>query len=296
MAVKLSKLRNLRHSDLFVVFNWKDDRGKGRCCMLASAILSALVTDLTSGTLYTAFLTVNNFSIVDAGVLTFLPLIASCFSIFSPMILERFKKRRWILAGGRLAYYVINILGLTLLPYLVQEQSAKLVCFGIVVFTASLVNNLFTSGYSVWHLNFIPDSVRARYLSYQQMITALISGVALIGSGLLADSLRGSPNEAAVLTVLRAVGFCLAAADVTFLALPKEYEYPHRESRIRLLNVFRLPFGNRKFLMTMGLIAFWTFLANLPASSWTYYLLNTAHTGVTMINVVSFVYGFSCCF
>ena len=127
MAVKLSKLRNLRHSDLFVVFNWKDDRGKGRCCMLASAILSALVTDLTSGTLYTAFLTVNNFSIVDAGVLTFLPLIASCFSIFSPMILERFKKRRWILAGGRLAYYVINILGLTLLPYLVQEQSAKLV-------------------------------------------------------------------------------------------------------------------------------------------------------------------------
>ena len=89
MAVKLSKLRNLRHSDLFVVFNWKDDRGKGRCCMLASAILSALVTDLTSGTLYTAFLTVNNFSIVDAGVLTFLPLIASCFSIFSPMILER---------------------------------------------------------------------------------------------------------------------------------------------------------------------------------------------------------------
>ena len=292
MVMKLPRLRNLRHSDLFVVFNWKDDRGKGRCCMLASAILSTLVTDLTAGTLYTAFLTVNNFSIVDAGVLTFLPLIASCFSIFSPMILERFKKRRWILAGGRLAYYVINILGLTLLPYLVQEQSEKMFCIGAVVFTASLVNNLFTSGYSVWHLNFIPDSVRARYLSYQQMITALLSGAALIGSGLLADALRGSPNEAAVLTVLRVVGFCLAAADVTFLALPREYEYPHRESRIRLLNVFRLPFGNRKFVLTMGLIAFWTFLSNLPASSWTYYLLNTAHTGVTMINTLSFVYGF----
>ena len=292
MAIKLPKLRNLRHSDLFTVFNWGDDRGKGRCCMLASAILSTLVTDLTAGTLYTAFLTVNNFSIVDAGVLTFLPLIASCFSIFSPMILERFKKRRWILTGGRLAYYVINILGLTLLPYVVQDQSAKLVCFGAVVFIASLVNNLFTSGYSVWHLNFIPNSVRARYLSYQQMITALISGVALIGSGLLADSLRGSPNEAAVLTALRLAGFCLAAVDVTFLALPREYEYPHRENRIRLLNVFRLPFGNRKFLLTMGLIAFWMFLANLPASSWTYYLLNTAHTGVTMINALSFVYGF----
>ncbi len=292
MAMKLPKLRNLRYLDLFTVFNWHDEKAKGRCCMLASAVLSTLVSDLTAGTLYTAFLTVNIFSIVDAGVITFLPLIASCFSIFSPMILERFQKRRWVLAGGRLAYYIINILGLTFLPYVIKDQGAKLFCFGAVVFIASLVNNLFTSGYSVWHLNFIPNSVRARYLSYQQMITALLSGVALIGSGLLADSLRGSPNEATVLTILRLAGFCLAAADVTFLALPREYAYPHRESRIRLLNVFRLPFRNRKFVLTMGLIAFWTFLANLPASSWTYYLLNTAHTGVTMINVLSFIYGF----
>ena len=149
MGIKLAKLKNLKYSDLFTVFNWHDDRGKGRCCMLASAILATLVTDLTAGTLYTAFLTVNNFSIVDAGVITFLPLIASCFSIFSPAILERFKKRRWVLAGGRLAYYVINILGLTALPYLVKDQGAKLFCFGAVVFLASLVNNLFTSGYFV---------------------------------------------------------------------------------------------------------------------------------------------------
>ena len=207
--------------------------------MLASAILSTLVNDLTAGTLYTAFLTVNNFSIVDAGVLTFLPLIAACFSVFSPIVLERFKRRRWILAGGRAAYYAINILGLTILPYAVKDQSAKLVCFGAVIFLASLVNNLFASGYSVWHLNFIPESVRARYLSYQQMITALLSGVALIGSGLLADALRGTPNEATVLTVLRLAGFLLAAADVTFLALPKEFTYPQRESRIRLLHALR---------------------------------------------------------
>lgn len=290
MAV-LRKLRDLRYADLFTVFRWKDEQGKGRCCMLASAVLSTLVTDLTAGTLYTAFLTVNNFSIVDAGVLTFLPLIASCFSLLSPIILERFRKRRRILALGRLAYYIINILGLTLLPYLVHDQNTKLICFGAVVFTAGVVNNLFASGYSVWHLNFIPNSVRARYLSYQQIITALISGAALIGSGFLADSLRGTPQEGTVLTLLRLVGFALAAADVIFLALPREYEYPQHESRIRLTNIFRLPFCNRKFMLTMAVIAFWTFAANLPASSWTYYLLNTANTGVSLLNIVAFAYG-----
>lgn len=292
MRIRFPRLGRLRDSDFCMVFNWKDERAKGRCCMLASAVLSTLVTDLTAGTLYTAFLTVNDFSIVDAGVIMFLPLIATCFSIFSPMILERFHRRRWVLAGGRLAYYVINILGLTLLPYIVRDQQTKLFCFGAIVFVASLVNSLFTSGYSVWHLNFIPNQVRARYLSYQQLITALLSGVALIGSGVAADALRGSPNEALVLTILRLAGFGLAATDVFMLVLPREYDYPHGESRIRLVNVFRLPLKNPKFIRTMALIAFWTFLSNLPSASWTYYLLNTAHTGVTMINVTSFLYGF----
>ena len=80
--------KNLRDMDLFTVFHFRDERARGRCVMLASAVFSLLATNLCmSGTLYTVFLTANHFSIVDTGVLGFLVPIASCFSVFSPLLL-----------------------------------------------------------------------------------------------------------------------------------------------------------------------------------------------------------------
>lgn len=292
MAVFRRISNNIRYSDLFTVFNWKEDRGKGRCCMLFSTTLSTIITDITSGTLYTAFLTINGFSIVDVGVISLLPLIAACFALFSPAILERFPRRRWILAIGRIAYYVINILGLTLLPYIAHDPQHKLIGFGVLVFLGSVINNLFASGYSVWHLNFIPNDVRAKYLSSRQTITALCSYTVLLISGAAADALHGQPGEGAVLIILRLVAFLLAMGDVVILSLPKEYPYPSSGRKVRMTDVFRLPAGNRKFMLTMGIICFWTFLSHLPAASWSYYLLNTAQTGVTLINVMNFLYAF----
>ena len=102
-----------RPSDLITikeVFDRKDIDGMGRFSMLSSVIICALMGGFTGGNLYTAFLTLHDFSIVDVGIIGVLPLLASCFSVFGPMILERFQKRKWVLAAGRLGYYIINIL------------------------------------------------------------------------------------------------------------------------------------------------------------------------------------------
>ena len=278
--------RTLHHrSDLSSIFNWKDERGRGRCCMLASAAIVRIIQDLTTGTLYTAFLTVNNFSIVDAGIISVLPLLASCFAIFSPYILERFPRRKWVLAGGRLTYYLLNILGLTLLPFLVHDQTQKLWAFGALVFVSGIFNHLFASGYTVWHLNFIEEPIRFRYFSIQQFSTSVITSVSIIGLGLLADSLKGTAYEAQILIAIRMLGLLLAIGDVILLSIPKEYPYPKKEAKIRVGNIFKLPLRNRKFMGTMALVAAWQFAIYLPQSSWHYYLLNTVNAGVAMTNL-----------
>ena len=282
MAAK-SALR--KHSDLSMIFNWKDPRGRGRCCMLGSAAIVKIISDLTTGTLYTAFLTINNFSIVDAGIISVLPLFASCFAIFSPYILERFPRRKWVLAGGRLTYYLLNILGLTLLPFLISDQQQKLVAFGILVFISGIFNHLFASGYTVWHLNFIEEPIRFRYFTVQQFSTSVITSISIIGLGLLADSLKGPTYEAQILIAIRMLGLVLAIIDVILLSIPKEYPYPKKAGSIRLANIFILPFRNRKFICTMALVAVWQFAIYLPLSSWHYYLLNTVEAGVAMTNL-----------
>lgn len=274
-----------KRSDLSAIFNWHDERGRGRCCMLGSAAIVRIIQDLTTGTLYTAFLTINNFSIVDAGIISVLPLLASCFAIFSPYILERFPRRKRVLAGGRLTYYLLNILGLTLLPFLVHDQTQKLWAFGILVFISGIFNHLFASGYTVWHLNFIEEPIRFRYFSIQQFSTSVITSISILTLGVLADSLKGTPHEAQILIAIRMLGLVLAIGDVILLSLPKEYPYPKKETRIRVRNIFTLPLRNKKFRRTMALVAVWQFAIYLPQSSWHYYLLNTVEAGVAMTSL-----------
>lgn len=274
----------------FYIFNWHDELARGRICLLLNVIITTIVNDLVSGTLYTAFLTINNFSIGDVGIISYLPLLGSCFSLFSPIFLERFSRRRWILAGGRFLYITINILGLTFLPLYVKDATAKLVLFGIVVFLGSAINGLISSGWTVWHLNFMPDEVRAKYLSYQQIFTTIFSTTILLISGAIADVLRGTPHEAGALIAMRLFGYGLSVIEILILMIPREYPYPHK-AHARLTNIFRLPFQCRKFMYTMGIVALWNFASRLTASSSTYYLLNTAQVSITLMNVLTMGYG-----
>lgn len=289
-GIVMSLINKIRQSEFVSLLRWQDELGRGRRCMLLSAQLCVPINALVSGTLYTAFLTAHEFSMVDVSKLSLLPTLASCFCIFSPVFLERFQKRRWLLAGGRMAYYVLLFLCLTFLPYVVTDRSARLVCFGVIIFLANLINSLFSSGYTVWHINFIPDSVRATYFSYQQIITNIVSSLSVLLFGLIADSLRGTPHETLILTLLRLFGLVLAALDVFVLSLPKEFPYPRQETRIRLSNILRLPFRNKRFLLTMGVIAMWTLFANITGGGWTYYLLNDVGTGVTVLNINTILY------
>ena len=280
----------IRSGNFFQVYNFRDIFARGRSCMLLSAVIVTIVNDLISGTLYTAFLTVNNFSLGDVGLISYLPLLGSCFSILSPMFLERFSRRRWILAVGQFLYITINILGLTLLPLYVKEATAKLVFFGIVVFLSSAISGLIASGWTVWHLNFIPNEVRAKHLSYQQIFTTIFSTSILLVSGAIADALHGTPGEATALIVMRLIGYGLSILQLVILLIPREFPYPH-QTTVRLSNIFRVPLKCPKFMYTMGIIALWTFASRLTASSSTYYFLNTAHISITLMNVLSMVYG-----
>ena len=92
-------LARLKDSRLHFLFNLKDEKAKGRCVMLTSSLLSSLISILTGGLFYTSFLMANGINLVSIGIISFVPFIANLFSVFSPSILERFEKRRWVLAG-----------------------------------------------------------------------------------------------------------------------------------------------------------------------------------------------------
>ncbi len=278
------------HTGFFRVFHFSDSDARGRCVMLASSILNSCITYLTAGVFYTGFLVANDIDIVNLGIINFLPLLANCLSVFAPLILERFSKRRYLLAGARFLYFTILILGVTLLPLFVSDKATKVVCFGVIVFVANAVNALTCGGYSIWHLNFIPNSVRTEYFSYQQIIGTTISSAVLLVSSFAADALAGSAKQLDVLYTLRFIAYFLALADVTVLLLPREYPYPKKAATISVKNVFTLSWQNRKFFYTMLIIAAWTFISYFTSSSLYYYLLENIGVSYTFINMIDASY------
>ncbi len=283
-------ISRFRHSGFSRVFNFGGSRARGRCVMLGYNTISACSGFLTGGVFYTGFLAANDIDIVDLGIISFLPLLANLFSIFAPLILERFPKRRWLIVSSRFLSYTISILGITLLPSIVTDKAVKVICFGAIVFVAQLFSALADCGTVIWHLQFIPDDVRTEYFSYQQIISTTISSSLLLVSSLIADAVKASSNQLAILYTFRIIGYVLAVIAVVIVALPKEYPYPQKEVSIRLKNVFTLPFQHKKYLSTMALIALWTLNSYFTSSTIYYYLLQNVGATYTFINFIDASY------
>lgn len=272
------------------LFNFREEHAKGRSCMALSAALVMTISNISAGMFYTSFMTSHGINIVELGILTFIPFIANCFSIFSPSILERFKKRRFVLGGGRLLYYTLELLAVTLMPYFVKDPALKMTLFISIVFAANIINSLFSGGYSVWHVNFIPEEVRANFFAANTLITAVISGVTSLGASIVADMLTGSAYEETVIVVLRVTAYMLGILDVVILSLPKEYPYKQEQAHPRLRDIFVMPLQNRRFALTMLIVFLYGFFAQVPASSMTYFLVNTIGVEYTLVGVVNMMW------
>ncbi len=279
-------------STLRYVYNAKDDRGRGRLCMLISGIMAGIVGQLSTGFFYTGFLLGHGIDIVDIAIITFIPYITCFLNIFSPWILEHFKKRKFILASGKLLYYTVNIVGITLLPELVENPEARLAGFIAIVILSNSINALFSSGYSAWQANFLPDNVRMDYFTSSGCINSMLSYVIVLAVSVITDRLQDSPEQLVMITVLRWIAFGLAIIDCLIQLIPKEYPYL-KKAKSKLSNIFVLPFRQKRFLLTILICAAYTFAANLPNATLNAYVLEILDgTGMqyTLPNAINALY------
>ncbi len=137
------------HTTFHRVYGWNDIYSRGRLCIMLSGIFSGIVAQLSGSLFLTRFLLSYGMDKSRIGILTFVPYLACLFNVFSPLFLERIRVRRPLLIAMKLACYVVNILGVTLLPALVKGTDARLIGFVILVFAANVLTQLCILGCAV---------------------------------------------------------------------------------------------------------------------------------------------------
>ena len=257
--------------------------------MLFSVVAQNVISWMTGSLFYTSFLLHNGINLVNIGIVSAIPMLSQVLAVFSPFILESFPRRRFLLLGGRIAYYTLNLLCITIVPEIFQDASARVTAFAVILFAANIINSLCGCGYTVWHLNFIPDSIRAKYFASSIRI-AHFFGLGLgVVSALVADSFSGSPHEYTVVVSLRYIAYVLGITEAILLALPKEYPYP-QSNKPHIFDILTKPLKHRKFRMTMVIMFIHNVGEYVAASMVSAYLLEQVHVTFTFVQIINFMY------
>lgn len=273
------------------LFNFKDDDAKGRVVYLSCVLFSAFYNVFITGIFYTGFLSMYGISITGAGIITFIPFIANIFTIFSSRVLSRFKRRKPVLVAAKIIYYFLHIVATTLMPQFVHDTDARLMWFGIIIFIAYAFYAPFAPGYTVWFYRFYPmeNHRRTRYIQLSQIFSSFMSTFVIFFSSLITDAVAGSPMQNQIILTFRYVAFGLIVIETLIQLFAKEY--PEQEdSKLKLRDVFTLPFKYPKFIRCMAFMFFWNFICNFNNGLWSYHLLNHMHFSYTLINSISVFY------
>jgi len=282
----MTLLKSFQNS-LSDMYSTRDEESKGRLISLGSAMITAFYNVFITGIFYTGFLSMYDISITGVGIVTFIPYIANCFSVFSPRILGRFQKRKWLLLASKIYFYAMYIIATTLMPQFVTDSDARLRWFIILLFLAYSVYALFSPGFTTWFYRFYPaeSERRTRYFAYNQTFSSILSSIMLLVSSILTDAVEGSAMQDQLILGFRYFAFLLVLVDVAMQAMAKEYPYAEAP-KLRLDKVFTIPFRYRKFMLCMVVMFAWNYIGNLNNGLWNFHLLNNLGFSYTVINAV----------
>ena len=274
------------------VFNFKDPNARTRCILIISVALEAVINYITTGVFWTEFLRGYHMQPEEIGILAFSPFIAGLFVIFAPSLLTRFKKRRFILAACKLLYYVCSIFALTLLPRLVTDATTLLICMSVLQFVAYVFNIIAVSGYAAWHVKFLPERMRAHYMTFNQFSAAILPGFLIMVAAVWADKLAAMPaDQLAFLEWVRHFGFLLGVLDVVLLSLPREVEYPVIHAP-RFRDIIAIPLSNKKYMLVMIAVFAWQFSLYCHNTFLQVYLMDTIGITYFLYCFIIFIYPF----
>ncbi len=275
------------------LYNLKDEHSTGRAMILISQLLGSIGSIFITGTFYTAFLMESGIDIVQVSILAFIPNICWLFGLFSPKVFAKIKKRRGILLFTHIFYYICMVLLPTMIPTFIADPDQRTVCFAVLLVAANVVNSIFGSGASAWHIRFLPedDTRRSYHFSILYMVYNVVGTVTAVGAALATDAMADSGAQGTIITVLRYISFVLFVINGLQLYLvPKEYPYERSTGNtVRLTDVLTIPLRNKKYLLTILIVFLWNGVGGLTGGFWSYYLLDTIRIPYIMTYITSIV-------
>jgi len=275
-------------SELYL--NNDDPLAKSRGNIMFGNMFAIAWSIITTGVFFVGFLQANGASDTMIGTVNMTMIACGLLQLFSPLILERFKKRKRYLLAMRGIYgfiYFVIVSALPLLPF--SREMLLALITTLIILSAIIQNGLMGSGYSTWHIQSVPEKTRINFFSFSFMANTAVNIICMVSAGAFLDNMTLHGFEMYAFLALRLVAFVLILLEMFFYGRSVELPYADKLQRVRLKALFLVPMKHKPFLLMMSIMMFWSFLANLAGTYYLSYLLQDLGQSYRLISLSSAV-------
>ena len=269
--------------------NKNDPLAKSRANISIGNLFATSWTVITANVFFVGFLRTVGATDTRIGTINMIMISCGLLQLVSPLILERFQTRKRYLLAMRGLHAVLNLGVMSVIPFLPLSADVRLLLVtATFVLSMIVTNGLIGSGLGVWHIQSVPNQLRASYFTFNNFINTSVNIISLISAGAFLDTLASSGNELYAFIVLRAVAALLTIMEIYFYSRAVEAPYAEQQQQPRLsIRSLLLPLKHKPFLLMMTIMMSWSFLANLSGTYYTTYLLNYVGISFRTISVAN---------
>lgn len=255
---------------------------RGMRSWTVSSALAAVYSAITTGAYNTGYALHLGATTSQVGLLSAASSWGQTLQLLSPLVIERLQRRRFICLAAFLFSYALWA-PIALLPWLVPPSARPLAMIVLVAMAGAAAATAQPASTS-WLGDLVPDRLRARFVSRQQMAVAAVGLLASLLAGRYMDAFPSSVEQTGFTTLfLTAVAFG-ASAIVVWGRVP---EPPRpKPQRLTLPGLFLLPLGNTNFRSLTLFVAVRSAAVMIAAPFFVVYMLR--HLGIPYSLIAAF--------
>lgn len=266
-----------------------DKKSQDRLRILFSNYNAQIISYLTGGTFWTGLLVLMNADDAFVGTVSMIPALANILGWVSPLLMERFPKRKKLIMILRAVYFAILTVFVGLIPIFPIAAQGKLTTLLLAVFIANAVNAVSSPGIAAFHLPTMEEHVRPAFFSFINATSGIIGLTINLAAGAAVDLFKANGLEYEALLGLRLLALVFGILDLILYGGIREYPYPDQSNRCGIREMVLLPLREKKYRLSILAVVIYYLVANMPGSYHSIYLISDLKVDYTYLNFVSFL-------
>jgi MFS family permease len=247
-----------------------------------------VVFNLTSGAFLVGFLKYMGASDSICGYILAIPVLAAGIQFLSPIVLESLPfRKRIIIIGASIQRILLS--SLIFIPFIPLGTKTRLWATYIVFFIAYLSAYFINPAVSNMYVSFVPQNIRGGYFGGRESYILLTSAVVTLILGKILDNFTYGGNAITGYIVVYIVVFVFTLINVLSYHFMKEVPLEHSKERIKISEIFTVPFRNKKFVSYFLMLIIWNIASQIASAYFSVYLKSDLSMNYTTITVLSMI-------